>query len=201
MINHKLLLKLHLLLFLAAFCFALSVQAGSASSGRKRDKSVPTSADQAHRDPGDDDSDSRDPGDDDSDSHDPGDGQGDGPSNDQLAEDIATNADSIATNTDDIRTNADDIEANAAAIEAEEEARIAADTQHSEDIATSADNIEANAEVQVQISGDSFDAKARILSDEEKQEVWGRIREAIPQLDIYQKRTDRNIRVFRLSRS
>jgi len=61
-------------------------------------------------------------------------------------------------------------------------------------------NIEANPKVQIQIPGESFDARARVLSDEKKEEVWDEIRGAIPQLDVYQKRTDRNIRVFRISR-
>jgi deazaflavin-dependent oxidoreductase (nitroreductase family) len=62
-------------------------------------------------------------------------------------------------------------------------------------------NIEANPEVQVQVRGARFDAKAQLLSDSEKQEVWGDIRETIPQISVYEKRTDRNIRVFRLVRA
>ena len=62
-------------------------------------------------------------------------------------------------------------------------------------------NIEANPDVQIQVSGESFNARARVLSDEEKENVWGKIREAIPQMNVYEKRTDRNIRVFRITRS
>ena len=37
--------------------------------------------------------------------------------------------------------------------------------------------------------------------DSEKDAVWDNIREAIPQMRVYEKRTDRNIRVFRLTRT
>jgi deazaflavin-dependent oxidoreductase (nitroreductase family) len=61
-------------------------------------------------------------------------------------------------------------------------------------------NLEANPEVEVQIPGKRFTACARPLSDAEKDAVWDDVREAIPQMNVYEKRTDRNIRVFRLSR-
>ena len=38
------------------------------------------------------------------------------------------------------------------------------------------------------------------LTDSEKQEVWADVRRAIPQMSVYEARTDRNIRMFRLSR-
>lgn len=62
-------------------------------------------------------------------------------------------------------------------------------------------NIEADPEVEVQLRGERFSARARVLSDAEKQEIWDDVRQAIPQMLVYEKRTDRNIRVFRLSRS
>ncbi len=62
-------------------------------------------------------------------------------------------------------------------------------------------NIEANPEVQVQMSGERFAARAELLTDPEKAAVWDDVRRAIPQLDVYEKRTDRNIRVFRLRRA
>lgn len=62
-------------------------------------------------------------------------------------------------------------------------------------------NIEANPEVELQLTGERFKARARRLTDAEKDEVWDEMREAIPQLYVYEKRTDRNIRVFRLSRT
>ena len=62
-------------------------------------------------------------------------------------------------------------------------------------------NIEANPEVEIQMRGERFVARARMLSDAEKQGVWADVRRAIPQIGVYERRTDRNIRVFRLSRS
>ena len=61
-------------------------------------------------------------------------------------------------------------------------------------------NVEANPEVELQMRGERFAARARMLTDLEKESVWAEIREAIPQIGIYETRTDRNIRVFRLSR-
>jgi deazaflavin-dependent oxidoreductase (nitroreductase family) len=61
-------------------------------------------------------------------------------------------------------------------------------------------NLEANPEVQIQMRSERFSARAQLLKDSEKEEVWADIRRAIPQINVYQKRTDRNIRVFRLSR-
>ena len=56
-------------------------------------------------------------------------------------------------------------------------------------------------EVEVQMRGERFAARARMLTDSERQEVWDDIRRAIPQMNVYEKRTGRNIRVFRLSRA
>ena len=61
-------------------------------------------------------------------------------------------------------------------------------------------NLEANPDVELQMRGERFAARAEVLSEVEKEEVWDEIREAIPQMRVYEKRTDRNIRVFRLSR-
>ena len=61
-------------------------------------------------------------------------------------------------------------------------------------------NIEADPNVEVQLSGERFPARAQVLSDAEKEVVWEDVREAIPQMRVYEARTDRNIRVFRLSR-
>ena len=62
-------------------------------------------------------------------------------------------------------------------------------------------NIEANPEVELQLTGERFKARARRLTDGEKNEVWDEMGEAIPQIYVYEKRTGRNIRVFRLSRT
>jgi deazaflavin-dependent oxidoreductase (nitroreductase family) len=61
-------------------------------------------------------------------------------------------------------------------------------------------NLEANARVEVQMRGERFVARAQVLTDSEKEEVWAEIRAVIPQMNVYEKRTDRNIRVFRLCR-
>jgi len=61
-------------------------------------------------------------------------------------------------------------------------------------------NIEAKPEVEIQARGERYAARAEVLSDSEKQAVWQDIRQAIPQMNVYEKRTDRNIRVFRLRR-
>jgi deazaflavin-dependent oxidoreductase (nitroreductase family) len=62
-------------------------------------------------------------------------------------------------------------------------------------------NIEANPQVQIQMRGECFEARARALTDLEKEKVWDSIRQAIPQMNVYEERTDRNIRVFILSRT
>ena len=61
-------------------------------------------------------------------------------------------------------------------------------------------NLEAHPEIEVQMAGERFTVRARVLSDAEKGEVWDDIRKVIPQMNVYERRTDRNIRVFRLSR-
>lgn len=62
-------------------------------------------------------------------------------------------------------------------------------------------NIEADPQVEIQVRGERFAARVRVLTDSEKEGVWDDVRQAIPQMNVYEKRTDRNIRVFRLSRS
>ena len=62
-------------------------------------------------------------------------------------------------------------------------------------------NLEANPEVEIQLVGERYRARAEVLSDEEKAAVWDKIRAIIPMIYVYEKRTDRNIRVFRLRRS
>lgn len=61
-------------------------------------------------------------------------------------------------------------------------------------------NIDADPLVEVQVRGARFSARARVLTNSEKNGVWDEIRRAIPQIQIYEKRTDRNMRVYRLSR-
>jgi len=61
-------------------------------------------------------------------------------------------------------------------------------------------NLEADPAVEVQIRGDRFAGRADVLSEAEKRAVWPSLRRAIPQLAVYEKRTDRDIRVFRIRR-
>ena len=61
-------------------------------------------------------------------------------------------------------------------------------------------NLEANPAVEVQVRGERFAAMAIGLEDAEKARVWPAIRRTIPQMETYENRTDRNIRVFRLRR-
>ena len=61
-------------------------------------------------------------------------------------------------------------------------------------------NLEANPEIEVQMAGEHFMARAEVLSDSEKAEIWEDVRRIIPQMNVYERRTERNIRVFRLSR-
>jgi deazaflavin-dependent oxidoreductase (nitroreductase family) len=61
-------------------------------------------------------------------------------------------------------------------------------------------NLEANPEVQIQMRGERFTASAQVLTDAEKDRVWPEVRGTIPQISVYETRTDRNIRVFRLRR-
>lgn len=59
-------------------------------------------------------------------------------------------------------------------------------------------NLEANPEIEVQAVGHRYRAWAEVLSDVEKKEVWDELKARVPMIHVYEKRTDRNIRVFRL---
>jgi deazaflavin-dependent oxidoreductase (nitroreductase family) len=61
-------------------------------------------------------------------------------------------------------------------------------------------NLDANPDVEVRIRGAAFAARAARLSDDEKARVWAAIAETIPQMKVYEKRTTRNICVYRLRR-
>ena len=61
-------------------------------------------------------------------------------------------------------------------------------------------NIETNPDVTVQVRGERFAAVAERLSDDERAAAWPAIKRTIPQMDTYEQRTDRAIRVFRLRR-
>lgn len=61
-------------------------------------------------------------------------------------------------------------------------------------------NLQAHAEAEVQLRGERVRVRARLLDDVEKSRVWAGIAQTIPQMRVYEQRTTRNIRVFRLSR-
>lgn len=60
-------------------------------------------------------------------------------------------------------------------------------------------NLEAAGGGSVQLRGRTVEVTATVLSDEEKAERWSVIATTIPQMHTYVERTDRNIRVFRLT--
>ena len=59
-------------------------------------------------------------------------------------------------------------------------------------------NLEANPAVELQVRGARLRAVASVLDDEEKARLWPAIKRTIPQMAVYERRTSRNIRVFRL---
>jgi deazaflavin-dependent oxidoreductase (nitroreductase family) len=61
-------------------------------------------------------------------------------------------------------------------------------------------NLEANPEVEVQVRGDRFKARARAATPAEKPDLWQLMVSVWPDYDEYQKRTDRQIPVVILER-
>ncbi len=62
-------------------------------------------------------------------------------------------------------------------------------------------NLSQNPEVEVQVKGDRFKARARTATPEEKPELWKIMTEQWPDYNKYQQRTDREIPVVVLERS
>ena len=62
-------------------------------------------------------------------------------------------------------------------------------------------NLEADPEVEVQVKGDRFKARARDATPEEKPGMWKTMTAEWPAYDDYQKRTERQIPVVVLERS
>jgi deazaflavin-dependent oxidoreductase (nitroreductase family) len=62
-------------------------------------------------------------------------------------------------------------------------------------------NLEADPEVEVQVKGDKFKARARTAGADEKPELWKKMTAAWPAYDDYQRKTDREIPVVVLERS
>jgi deazaflavin-dependent oxidoreductase (nitroreductase family) len=56
-------------------------------------------------------------------------------------------------------------------------------------------NLETKPQVQVQIKGDKFPARARTATPEEKPEMWRKMTAVWPDYDAYQQRTEREIPV------
>ncbi len=61
-------------------------------------------------------------------------------------------------------------------------------------------NLEAEPEVRVQVRGDTFKARARTATPEEKPALWRKMTAVWPDYDEYQKKTDREIPVVVLER-
>jgi deazaflavin-dependent oxidoreductase (nitroreductase family) len=61
-------------------------------------------------------------------------------------------------------------------------------------------NLQDNPEVQVQVKGDRFPARARTAAPEEKAELWKIMTTEWPDYDRYQERTEREIPVVVLER-
>ena len=62
-------------------------------------------------------------------------------------------------------------------------------------------NLTANPEVEVQVKGDRFKARARTASPEEKAELWPTLVAEWPSYDEYQAKTDREIPIVLLERA
>lgn len=62
-------------------------------------------------------------------------------------------------------------------------------------------NLEAAGGGEVRVRGATFRVTARVLDEDEKRRLWPAIRRTIPQMATYERRTDRDIKVFRLTRA
>ncbi|MFC4533359.1 nitroreductase family deazaflavin-dependent oxidoreductase [Sphaerisporangium dianthi] len=62
-------------------------------------------------------------------------------------------------------------------------------------------NLQAHPEVEVQVMGDRFRARARTATPEEKPELWRLMTATWPQYDEYQTKTDREIPIVVLERA
>lgn len=60
-------------------------------------------------------------------------------------------------------------------------------------------NLDANPDARILLGSEERDVLATRLTDSEKAILWPKIAETIPQMKSYVKRTDRNIKVYRLS--
>jgi deazaflavin-dependent oxidoreductase (nitroreductase family) len=60
-------------------------------------------------------------------------------------------------------------------------------------------NLDANPKAKIRLGPETRDVIARRLTDSEKAILWPKIEGTIPQMKSYVKRTDRNIKVYRLT--
>lgn len=60
-------------------------------------------------------------------------------------------------------------------------------------------NLDANPTAKIRLGPELKDVVARRLTDSEKAILWPKIADTIPQMHSYVKRTDRNIKVYRLT--
>lgn len=61
-------------------------------------------------------------------------------------------------------------------------------------------NLDADPDAWIMVDGTDVAVRATVLSDEEKERHWSRIEQVVPQMKVYPTLTERNIRVYRLSR-
>lgn len=61
-------------------------------------------------------------------------------------------------------------------------------------------NLIAQPDVEVQLRGESYPVRAELLSDDERAGLWPAIQRTIPQMSVYERRTQRPLKVFRLRR-
>ena len=59
-------------------------------------------------------------------------------------------------------------------------------------------NLDSDPNATMQIKRHPIPVRAELLNDDEKESVWERLVDNIPNYKVYRKRTDRNIKVYRL---
>ena len=61
-------------------------------------------------------------------------------------------------------------------------------------------NLRANPVVEVQVANDRFDARARVVTGKERDQIWQKMTEEYPFFGEYQKKTKRQIPVIMLEK-
>ena len=62
-------------------------------------------------------------------------------------------------------------------------------------------NLDADPVATMQLKRDPIEVQARLLNDEEKDAIWERLVDNIPNYKVYKTRTDRDLKVYRLEPS